>query len=136
MRFNLREVWINTATGRRAVVVALADENYGRRGTLLFADTGEEESFLWMQLTQAGQWRVDTSPRPTKTASELEGLILQRIARHPVCPAGMGVQIRGEGGGKWVADSVPPAGQSIAYADCAHHIGYVASAYRLLYDLT
>jgi hypothetical protein len=134
MRFNLGEVWINAA-GRRAVVVALDDENDGRKGTLLFADTGGEQSFLWAELTQAGQWRVDTSPRPAKTANELEGLILQRIARHPVCPDGMGVQIRSEGGGKWVADSVPPAGQSIGYADCAHHIGYVARAYRLLYDL-
>jgi len=62
-------------------------------------------------------------------------LILQKIARHPVCPDGMGVQIRGEGGGNWVADRVPPVGQSIAYADCAHYIGYVARAYGLLYDL-
>ena len=134
MRFNLGEVWTNTA-GRRAVVVKIDDENDRRKGRLLFADTGEEQSFLWAELTQAGQWRVDTSPRPTKTASEVEGLILQRIAQHPVCPDGMGVKIISEGGGKWVADSVPPAGQSIAYADCAHHIGYVARAYQLLYDL-
>jgi hypothetical protein len=133
MRFNLGEVWINAA-GLRAAVVAIDDG--GREGKLLFADTGDEQSFKWMELTQAGQWRADTSPRPAKTANELEGLILQKIAQHPVCPNGMNVQIRSEGGGNWVADSVPPAGQSIAYADCAHHIGYVASAYRLLYDLT
>jgi hypothetical protein len=134
MRFNLGEVWIST-NGRRAVVAGIDDENDGRRGTLLFADNGEEQSFLWAELTQAGQWRVDALPRPTKTVSELEGLILQKIAGHPVCPDGMGVQIRSEGGGKWRADSVPPAGQSIGYADCANYIGYVARAYRLLYDL-
>jgi len=54
MRFKLGEVWINSA-GRRAVVVKIADENDRRKGTLFFADTGEEESFLWAQLTQHGQ---------------------------------------------------------------------------------
>lgn len=134
MRFNLGEIWISTA-GRRAVVVKLDDENDGRRGVLFF-DDGAEQSFLWAELTQAGQWRVDTSSRPTKTASELEALILQKIAQHPVCPDGMGVQIRSEGGGQWKVDSVPPAGQAAAYSDCVHYTGYVARAYRLLYDLS
>jgi hypothetical protein len=132
MRFNPGEVW-KDASGRRAVVVRVDDD--GRRGQLMFADTGEEKSFNWVELTQAGQWQIDPSPRPTISANELEDLILQKIARHPVCPNGMGVQIRNEGAGRWKADSVPPPGQSIGYADCTHYIGFAARAYGFLYEL-
>jgi hypothetical protein len=134
MRFNLGEVWINTATGRRAVVFYIDDENDCRKATLFF-DDGEEQSFQWMELTQAGQWRVEPPPRPTKTAPELDALILAKVSQHPVCPPGMGVQVRATGGGKWVADSVPPAGSSIGYADCARYIGVIAQRYGLLYGL-
>ncbi len=95
MRFNLGEVWKSVEAGggepRRAVVVAIEDE--GRSGRLFF-DNGDEQSFLWAELTQAGRWQVDTSPKPTRRADELKEMILRQIQRHPVCPAGMSVEIR------------------------------------------
>src|SRR5277367_618809 len=95
MRFNLGEVWKSAEEGagapRRAVVVAIEDD--GRRGTLFF-DNGDEHSFLWAELTQSGKWQIDASPKPTRNADDLKELILQKIQRHPVCPAGMGVEVR------------------------------------------
>jgi len=90
MRFNLGEVWESVdknGVSRRAVVVAIDDER--RRGRLYFDDTGDEEWFLWAQLTQAGNWQVDTSPRPSRSADELKATILQKIKSHPVCPDGI-----------------------------------------------
>jgi hypothetical protein len=136
MRFNLGEVWKSVEAGggepRRAVVVAIEDE--GRSGRLFF-DNGDEQSFLWAELTQAGRWQVDTSPKPTRRADELKEMILRQIQRHPVCPAGMSVEIRSTRGSDWEALSIPPPGQHIAYADCAHFISTAAGALRSLYGL-
>ena len=131
MRFNLTEVWKND--DRRAVVVATDDE--GRNGKLYFEDTDGEEWFNWSQLTQPGKWRVDTSPKPTRRAAELRAMILERIAKSPVCPSGMEVRIRGTINGQWEAESIPPPGQHIAYRDCINHIGAVARVPRCLYAL-
>ena len=136
MRFNLGEVWNSVEAGgaepRRAVVVAVEDD--GRRGTLFFED-GDEQSFLWAELTQGGKWQVDTSPKPTRAADDLKQMILRQIQRHPVCPPGMSVEIRNTSGSDWETLSVPPPGQHIAYADCADYISKVARAFRLLYGV-
>jgi hypothetical protein len=136
MRFNLGEVWKSVEAGsgepRRAVVVAVEDD--GRRGTLFF-DNGNEQSFLWAGLTQAGQWQVDTSPKPTLSADDLKQMILRQIQLHPGCPAGMSVEIRSTSGSDWEAYSVPPPGQHIAYADCVDYISKVARAFRALYGV-
>jgi hypothetical protein len=134
MRFNPGEIWTTTeGAPLRAVVIAIDDD--GRRGTLWFESTGEERSFLWMELTHAGKWRVDTSPRPVRRASDLGAMVMDEAMRHPVCPEGMGVQIRGTGGDKWMVDCVPPPGSAILYADCCDHINRVAKKYRFLYGL-
>ncbi len=136
MRFNLGEVWKSVEAGggepRRAAVVAVEDD--GRRGALFF-DNGDEQSFLWAELTQAGQWQVDTSPKPMRSADDLKQMILRQIQHHPVCPAGMSVEIRSTSGSDWEALSVPPPGQHIAYADCANYISKVARAFRLLFGV-
>ncbi len=136
MRFNLGEVWKSVEAGggapRRAVVVAIEDD--GRRG-MLFFDNGDEQSFLWAELTQPGKWQIDTSPKPTRNADDLKELILQKIQRHAVCPAGMGVEVRHTSGEDWEALAVPPPGQHIAYADCADYITRVARALRSLYGV-
>jgi hypothetical protein len=135
MRFNLGEVWGSVETGgesRRAVVVSTEDD--GLRGTLFF-DNGDEQSFLWAKLTQTGKWQLDTSPKPTRSADDLKALILQKMRNHPVCPAGMSVEIRHTSGSEWEALAVAPPRQSIAYADCAHYISTVASALRSLYGM-
>ena len=133
MRFNLGEVWKSVEAGdskpRRAVVIATEDDR--RRGTLFFND-GDEQSFLWAELTQTGNWQVDTSPKPTRSADVLKEIILRKIQRHPVCPAGMSVEVRQTSGHDWEALPVPPPGQHIAYADCANYISTVASALRSL----
>ena len=71
MRFNLGEVWKSVEAGggepRRAAVVAVDDD--GRKGALFF-DNGDEQSFLWAELTQAGKWQVDTSPKPMRSADD------------------------------------------------------------------
>jgi hypothetical protein len=131
MRFNLGEVWKSTS-GLRAVVIRIIDD--GRSGLLFFED-GFEREFKWMELTGGGRWQVDPSPKPTKSAPELEGLVLNKMSQHPVCPMGMGVKIRAQWNGKWKMDAVPPAGCSIGYADCAHYIGTVAQYYSLLFAL-
>jgi hypothetical protein len=131
MPFNLGEIWVSTS-GRRAAVCAVDDD--GRRGQLFF-DNGEQEWVNWMQLTQAGQWHVDTGPKSRKTAEELKTLVLARALQHPVCPEGMSVVVRGVGKGNWRVDSVPPLGQSIGYTDCADHISKTARLYGLLYAL-
>ena len=132
MRFNLGEVW-QSKQGRRAAVVAIEDD--GHRGKLHFEDTADEEWQNWAGLTAPGQWHLDASPRPTRTGDELKAMVLQRIQRHPVCPQGMSVEIESTQGGNWKALSVPPPNQHIAFADCAHHIGYVARVLGLLYGL-
>jgi hypothetical protein len=106
----------------------------GRRGDLFFED-GEELSVRWAELTQAGKWQVDTSTKPMRSADELKEIILQKILAHPVCPPGMGVQIRHTTGTDWEALAVSPAGQSIGYADCAQYILTVARALRSLHGL-
>ena len=63
MRFTLGEVW-RSSSGMRATVVALDDD--GRRATLFF-ENGNEQNFQWMELTQAGNWSPDASPRPQET---------------------------------------------------------------------
>jgi hypothetical protein len=80
MRFQLGEVW-TSKQGRRAAVVAIDDD--GHTGKLHFEDTGEEDWQNWAALTSLGQWHLDPSPRPTRTAEELKAMILQRIRRHP-----------------------------------------------------
>jgi len=136
MRFNLGEVWKSVEAGggapRRAVVVAIEDD--GHRGTLFF-DNGDEQSFLWPELTQLGKWQIDTSPKPKRNADDLKELILQKIRRHPVCPAGMSVEVRHTSDEDWEALAVPPPGQHIAYADCADYITRVARALRSLYGV-
>src|SRR5271168_229317 len=137
MRFNPGEVWKSVGSGepRRAVVVATEDG--GRRGTLFF-DDGDEQSLLRADLTQAGQWQVDASPRPTRLADELKEAILRKVQRHAVCPAGMSVEIRPTNpanGDDWEALAVPPPGQHVAYVDCAHYISTVASALRSLFGV-
>jgi len=121
MRFNLGEVWKSVEAGgdesRRAVVIAV--ENDRRTGTLFF-DNGDEQSFLWTELTPS-EWQVDTSPKPTRSANDLKQMILRQIQRHPVCPVGMSVEIRSTSASDWEALSVPPKGD-IAYADCADYI--------------
>lgn len=114
------------------MVVAVEDD--GRKGTLFF-DQGNEQSFLWAELTQAEQWEVDTSPKPTLSADDLKQMILRQIQLHPGCPAGMSVEIRSTSGSDWEAYSVPPPGQHIAYAACADYISKVARAFRALYGV-
>jgi hypothetical protein len=135
MRFNLGEVWKSVAAGggesQRAVVTAVEDDS--RRGRLSF-ENGDEQSFLWTELTQAGQWQVDTSPKPIRSADDLKKMILEKIQRHPVCPTDMSVEIRPtSGSGDWEALAVPPPGQPIAYAECADYISKVARPLRVLY---
>jgi hypothetical protein len=136
MRFNLGEVWRSVEAGgaepRRAVVSAIEDD--GRKGTLFF-DNGDEQSFLWAELTQAGKWQLDNSPKPTRSADDLKALILQKMQNHPVCPSGMSVEIRHTSGDDWEALGVPPPGQHIAYADCVHYISTVARSLRLLFGV-
>ena len=136
MRFNLGEVWKSVDAGggepSRAVVVAIEDA--GRRGQLFF-DNGDEQAFLWAELTQGGKWQLDTSPKPTRSADELKELILRKIQRHPVCPAGMSVEIKSTSGSDWEAIAFPPPGQSIAYADCADYITKTARAFRSLFGV-
>jgi hypothetical protein len=131
MRFNSYEVWISRS-GRRAVV--LRTDDGGRRGLLLFGDTGAEEWFNWAELTQADQWMLDRALRPARTADELKALILIKIAQQAVCPPDMRVEIVDLGNGKWRADSVPPSGP-IGWADCAHYVGMIARAFGQLYSL-
>jgi hypothetical protein len=133
VRFHLGEIW-RSSDGKRAVVTWLEDEHDGRRAKLFFED-GNEATVLWAELTQFGHWQVDASPRPPRRAEELETLVAKKIAQHPVCPNGMGVMVRGTGKGNWAVDSVPPPGQLIAYADCAHYTGTVAKAYGFLFAL-
>jgi hypothetical protein len=136
MRFNLEEVWKSVEVGggepRRAVVIAIDDN--GRRGTLFF-DDGDEQSFVWAELTQAGRWQIDTSPKPTRDVDDLKKMILRKIERHPVCPAGMSVEVRPTSGDDWEAFPIPPPGQHVAYTDCAHYISTVATALRSLYGV-
>ena len=120
------------AVSRRAVVTAVEDDR--RRGTLFF-DNGDEQSFQWAELTQPGRWQIDTGPRPTQSADELRDLILRSVQRHPVCPAGMDVQIRHATGDDWEALAVPPPGQHTAHADCVDHIKSVARSLRSLYGV-
>ena len=91
-------------------------------GARCFSDDGNEQSFLWAELTQSGKWLIDTSPKQKRNADKLKELILQKIERHPVCPAGMSVEVRHTSGEDWEALAVPPPGQHIAYADCADYI--------------
>ena len=132
MRFNAYEVWTNRA-GRRAVVLRTDDD--GRRGLLLFGDDGGEGWFNWAELTQAGQWTLDPSSKPSKSANELKSLILIKMSQQPACPDGMSLEIVDLGNGEWRTDSVPPSGQHIAWADCAHYIGMMARAFGQLYSL-
>src|SRR5271166_4311229 len=109
MQFHLGEVWKSVEEGgepRRAIVAAVKDG--GREGTLFF-DNGDERSLPWLVFTSMGEWQVDTSPKPTRTADELRQFILQIIQRHPVCPPGMGVEIRVKSGDDWEALPLPPA---------------------------
>jgi hypothetical protein len=130
MRFNVGEIWKSTA-GLRAAVIAIDD--VGRRGTLFF-ENGHEESFLWVQLTQAGNWQVDPSPRPTKTADELKILVLAKIAQHPVCPQGWNIVVRATGNGSWRADHISPH-PTIGYSDCANYTGGIVRCFGLLFAL-
>jgi hypothetical protein len=118
MRFNLGEVWKSVEAGdgepRRAVVIAIDDD--GRRGTLFF-DDGDEQPFRWAELTQAGRWQVDTSPKPTRSADDLKEMILRKMQGHPVCPVGMSVEIRPTKGDDWEALAISPPDQHIAYRD-------------------
>ena len=90
MRFNAYEVWTNRA-GRRAVVLRTDDD--GRRGLLLFGDDGGEGWFNWAESTQAGQWTLDPSSKPSKSANELKSLILIKMSQQPACPDGMSLEI-------------------------------------------
>ena len=81
MRFNPGEVW-KDASGRRAVVVRVDDD--GRRGQLMFADTGEEESFNWVELAQAGQWQMSILARASAS------LRLTRLRIGGACRSGRG----------------------------------------------
>ena len=135
MPFNLGDVWKSLdESGKlhRAIVAAVKDG--GREGTL-FYDTGDELSFLWADFSNKREWLVDTSPKPTLTADRLREMTLQIIQRHPVCPAGMSVEIRGTSGSDWEALAVPPSDQHIAYTDCADYISEVTSKLRLLYGI-
>jgi hypothetical protein len=135
VRFNLGEVWKpvgETGLGR-AVVVSIAEE--GRRGRLYFENTEDEQWFGWTELTQAGKWHLDASPKPLRDAAELKAMILQKIRSHPVCPEGMSVEIAPKNGVEWEALAVPPPGQSIAYKDCAHYISTVAVRLRALFGI-
>jgi hypothetical protein len=96
MRFNLGDVW-KSPTGLRAAVIHVGDD--GRTGLLLFED-GSERELKWMELAQVGYCHIDRSPKPSKSAAELEQLVFAKIAQHPVCPPGMTARIRGEENGK------------------------------------
>ncbi len=115
----------------RATVVALDDD--GRRATLFF-ENGNEQNFQWMELTQAGNWSPDASPRPTRNAAELKKLVLEKIAQHPVCPQGWDVVVEPTNNGRWkvVHKSPHPA---IGYTDCANYAGRIALQFGMLFDL-
>ena len=132
MRFTCGEVWTST-TGRRGVVIAIDDD--GRSGRFLFGDNGDENWLGFMELTQAGQWKPDTTGRQTKSAAELKAMLLQKMRQQAACPPAMSVAIVALGSGKWRADGVPPPSTHIAYADCSHYIGNLALWFGLLYDL-
>ena len=130
MRFNPNEIWKST-NGMRAAIVHVEDD--GRRGQLFF-EHGVEQSFLWMELTQAGNWHLDPSPRPTKTADELKKLVLEKIAQHPVCPVGWDIEIRATCNGNWQADHKSPH-PAIGYTDCANYTGGILRSFGLLFAL-
>jgi hypothetical protein len=130
MRFNLGDVWKSTS-GIRAAVVEHDDD--GRRGKLFF-ENGDEQSFQWMELTQAGKWHPDPSPRPTKTAAELRELVLGKIAPHHVCPEGWDVVIVATSDGRWRVNHKAPHAV-IAYPDCADYVGGIVRRFGLLFDL-
>jgi hypothetical protein len=134
MRFNVGEVWKSVEAGgvsHRAAVASIEDD--GRRGTLLF-DNGDEQSFLWADLTQFGRWQIDPSPKPTRSGDELRELILRQIQRHPICPELMGVAIRHTTGEDWAALPAPPPGHT-THPECAAYITTVARALRSLYGV-
>ena len=135
MRINLGDVLTGEVNGslRRAVVIEVDEK--GSRGKLRFDDDGDERWFAWRQLTTTRNWRLDTSTRPTRRADELRAMILRRVQASPACPGGMDVEIRSVSGGKWEALSIPPAGQHIAYADCANIISGEATLLHRLFDL-
>jgi hypothetical protein len=132
-RFTLGEVW-RSRQGRRAVIIATEDDDH--RGKLHFEDSGDEEWQNWAGLTAHGQWQVETSPRPLRSADELKEMILQRIRKHPVCPQRMSVDIERTVGSDWKAISIPPPDQHIAYADCSNYIAYIANVIGFLYGLS
>ena len=86
MRFNLGEVWINTA-GRRAVVVKIDDENDRRQGTLFFADTGEEQSFI-LDGTDAGRTMASRHVAATNKNRERVGRVDRSKDRPAPCLPG------------------------------------------------
>jgi hypothetical protein len=129
LRFHLGEVW-KGASGLRAAIIRIDDD--GRAGTLML-ENGHEENVLWVQLTQAGLWALDASPRPAKTADELKELVLQKAALDPVCPPGWDIVIRPTGNGTWRADHIPPS--PAAGSDCANYVGGIVRCFGLLFDL-
>jgi hypothetical protein len=88
-----------------------------------------------LMLRDAGRFKFLRASHELKSKSELENLILAKIIKHSVCAADIGVVVRGLGGGKWIAESVPPPESPIAYADCSNYIQHVAQELRQKLDL-
>jgi hypothetical protein len=59
MRFGLGQVFECSEDGRQAIVTQVRNE--GREGLLRFIEIGTEEWFLWVELHQAGKWRLSSN---------------------------------------------------------------------------
>jgi len=70
--------------------------------------------------------------KATKTAAELEAMILSKMQTLSECPAGMTVTVQRRGE-TWEALTMSP--NHVAYADCAARVGRYAAVLRTEYAL-
>lgn len=72
--------------------------------------------------------------KPSKTAIELQNMILERARENPICPPGMSVHVR-RTHSSWGIDCVPPTIRKTAYAECCDLLARIAAELREEYDL-
>jgi hypothetical protein len=70
--------------------------------------------------------------KATKTAAELEAMILSKMQTLSECPPGMAVIVKRRGE-TWEALTMSP--NNIAYADCVARVARYAAVLRTEYDL-
>ena len=71
--------------------------------------------------------------KATKTAAELEAMILNKMQTLSECPHGMTVTVKRHGE-TWEALTMPP--NQVAYADCAARVALYAAVLRTEYALS